>query len=231
MIFQVTGGWSYLAVLGVVLVCVFVPYIRKVSEWFVTIIHEFGHALVALLLGGGINGIKLHADGSGVTVTKQAQGLFYKLFRRIILFAGYSFPLYIGIALMVTVVTKNINVGMGILLVMGLLTFIFLRNWFGLVIILIYFAVLFAFWQFHTVLDGKYLVLFMGMLFVIRGIYDIVIVAKLVFRRDVIDESDFHLLANESWLPRQVWYIIFVLLQIFIIGTVFLAVNPKIEFI
>lgn len=231
MNFQIEGGWTYLAVFGVVLVCVFVPYIRKVSEWFVTIIHEFGHALTALLLGGGINGIKLHADGSGVTITKQARGLFYKLFRRIILFAGYSFPLYIGIALMVTVVTNNVSVGMVILLVMGLLTFIFLRNWFGLVIILIYFAVLFVFWQFHTVLDEKYLVLFMSMLFIIRGAYDIVMVAKLVFRREVTDESDFHLLANESWLPRQVWYVIFVLFQLIVIGLVFLTVNPKIDFI
>lgn len=37
---------------------------------FVTFLHEFGHALAALLTGGSVNGMKINPDGSGYTVTQ-----------------------------------------------------------------------------------------------------------------------------------------------------------------
>lgn len=36
----------------------------------VTFLHEFGHALGAILTGGGVEGLQINADGSGYTVTR-----------------------------------------------------------------------------------------------------------------------------------------------------------------
>lgn len=38
--------------------------------WLATLFHELGHALAALLVGGGVDGLSLHPDGSGLAVTR-----------------------------------------------------------------------------------------------------------------------------------------------------------------
>ena len=45
----------------------------RVARNTVTIAHEGGHALVALLTGRKLDGIKLHSDTSGVTVSRGKQ--------------------------------------------------------------------------------------------------------------------------------------------------------------
>ena len=41
----------------------------RLTRGVVTIAHEGGHALVAVLAGRGLGGIRLHADSSGVTTS------------------------------------------------------------------------------------------------------------------------------------------------------------------
>lgn len=58
----VTGG------LALVLVLSGTPW--RLARNVVTIVHEAGHALVAVLVGRRLNGIRLHSDTSGVTVSR-----------------------------------------------------------------------------------------------------------------------------------------------------------------
>ena len=46
----------------------------RVARGVVTIAHEGGHALVAVLTGRGLSGIRLHADTSGVTTSTGRAG-------------------------------------------------------------------------------------------------------------------------------------------------------------
>ncbi|HNL39702.1 MAG TPA: M50 family metallopeptidase [Saprospiraceae bacterium] len=48
----------------------------------VTFLHEFGHALGALLTGGSVDGMQINADGSGYTITRGG-------YRAIVLMGGY----------------------------------------------------------------------------------------------------------------------------------------------
>lgn len=231
MTFVIENGLPYLVILGMVAVCIFVPYIRKVAEWFVTIVHELGHGIFALLLGGGIGAIKLHSDGSGSTSTLQRRGLFAKPISRIVLFAGYSFPIYLGASLILTAMSGNTVFGTVVLISMGILTFIFLRNWFGFLIIIIYGGTLALFYALPEILGEEYLILFMGFLFLLRGVYDVIAVSRMVFGDYLGDnESDFDILASDSWFPAQFWYIFFVTVQIGFISFMLLALNIKITF-
>jgi len=226
----IEDGWIYLALLVGVISCFVLPYVKKVSNWFITIIHEFGHAITALFLGGGIQGIRLHSDGSGSTHTYQSNGILYKLVRRIILFAGYSFPIYIGLALLIVAALGKYELGSILLVIIGILTFVFLRNWFGFLIIFVYFGTLIAFWLMRFQVDNKYLIIFMGFLFLIGGLHDIIQVSKIVFRKEVAAESDFHLLASESWFPAPVWYITFIIVQTIIISVTLLTLQISVTF-
>lgn len=229
MTFVIENGTTYLVILGLAIACIFIPYIRKVAEWFITIVHEMGHGIFALLLGGGIGAIKLHPDGSGSTATYQRRGLFAKPINRIVLFAGYSFPIYLGASLILTAMAGNTLYGTVALIAMGILTFIFLRNWFGFLIIIIYGGMLALFYAFPTYLGEEKLILFLGFFFVVRGIYDIIVVANSVFRtHEEEGQSDFHILAADSWFPAQVWYILFVTIQVVFICYALLALNIKI---
>jgi Peptidase M50B-like len=71
------GGWTHaqhpagVALVAGLLALVAVVDHRawRVSRNVVTIAHEGGHALVALLTGRTLNGIRLHSDTSGVTIS------------------------------------------------------------------------------------------------------------------------------------------------------------------
>ena len=52
----------------VALVAVANRRIWRISRNVVTIAHEGGHAMIALLTGRRLDGIRLHSDTSGVTV-------------------------------------------------------------------------------------------------------------------------------------------------------------------
>lgn len=54
----------------VALLLVLAPYTWPRVRLGVTIVHEAGHAAVAVLVGRRLRGVRLHADTSGVTVTR-----------------------------------------------------------------------------------------------------------------------------------------------------------------
>ncbi|WP_336921033.1 M50 family metallopeptidase [Aquipuribacter sp. SD81] len=67
-----------------------VPLVRQA----VTVVHEAGHAVVAVLVGRRVSGIRLHADASGVTLSRgrpAGPGMVATLL------AGYPAPTVVGV--------------------------------------------------------------------------------------------------------------------------------------
>ena len=60
----------------------------------ITIVHEAGHALVAVLVGRRLSGIRLHSDTSGLTLTK---GKPYGPGMVLTALAGYVAPSLLGL--------------------------------------------------------------------------------------------------------------------------------------
>nr|WP_317495313.1 M50 family metallopeptidase [Haloechinothrix sp. LS1_15] len=104
-----------------------------------TIVHEAGHALMALLVGRRLQGIRLHSDTSGVTVSRgrpTGPGMVLTTL------AGYPAPAILGLIFSVLVVAELIVLVLALsaLLVLGVLLLV--RNAYGIFTIVAAAAVL-----------------------------------------------------------------------------------------
>ncbi len=129
------------------LVVVGVWPVWRVARNVVTIAHEGGHALVALLTGRRLTGIKLHSDTSGLTVSvgrRTGPGMIFTGL------AGYITPslLGLGCAALLTVNHLTALLWIGLLLLAAML--IMIRNVYGVVCVLVTGAVLFLVSWFTT---------------------------------------------------------------------------------
>ena len=107
----------------------------------VTVVHEAGHAVAAVLVGRRLSGIRLHSDTSGLTVSRgrpRGPGMV------LMLAAGYLAPALLGL-LAAYLLGAGRAVGLLWLLVLllaGLLAWI--RNGYGLLVVLVLGGGLFA---------------------------------------------------------------------------------------
>lgn len=86
--------WVVLATAVAALAAVLPPGVWRLSRNAVTIAHEGGHGLVALLTGRTLTGIRLHSDTSGLTVSRgKPTGLGMILTAA----AGYTAPPLLGL--------------------------------------------------------------------------------------------------------------------------------------
>jgi Peptidase M50B-like len=106
----------------------------KVARNAVTIAHEGGHAVAALITGRRLSGIRLHADTSGVTVS---YGKPYGFGMVLTASAGYIAPSLFGLGgaalLGLGHITALLWVCVGLLALMLLM----LRNFYGLISVLV----------------------------------------------------------------------------------------------
>jgi hypothetical protein len=77
------------------LVVVALPGCWRVARNVITIVHEAGHALTAVLAGRRLHGIRLHSDTSGLTVSRGRRDGPGMVFTAL---AGYPAPSLLGMA-------------------------------------------------------------------------------------------------------------------------------------
>lgn len=100
----------------------------------VTIVHEAGHATVALLCGRQLRGIRLHADTSGVTLSRgrpRGPGMVATVA------AGYPAPALLGLA-SAWLLAQGYAVGwLWLMVALCVLMLIQIRNFYGLWVLLV----------------------------------------------------------------------------------------------
>ncbi|MCR5115763.1 MAG: M50 family metallopeptidase [Bacteroidales bacterium] len=112
-----------------------IPVVGKFFNIINTLIHELGHALMALLLGGEILQIQIFSDTSGVTVTKSKSK--FKAF--LVSLAGYTFAsaaAYLCFYLLSVGREEWIILGTSAIFIIMLIFWI--RNRYGLIWVIIY---------------------------------------------------------------------------------------------
>jgi hypothetical protein len=100
----------------------------RVTRSVVTIAHEGGHALVAVVAGRGLTGIRLHADTSGLTVSTGARsgpGLVFTFL------GGYPAPSLLGLGGAVLVAADRAALMLWIAIALLVATLVHVRNIFG----------------------------------------------------------------------------------------------------
>ena len=118
------------AVVGAALALV--PPVWHFSRHVVTLVHEAGHAVVALLTGRRLNAVRLHSDTSGLTISSgrpRGPGMVAMAA------AGYLAPSVLGLACIWLVDAGHTSWALWASLLTLALILLHIRNWFGLLVV------------------------------------------------------------------------------------------------
>lgn len=113
----------------------------RVLRTVVTIAHEGGHAITALLVGRRLTGMRLHSNTSGVTLSRgrpSGPGMVATAF------AGYVAPCLLGLGIAALAGTDQYLVPLVVCLVLLVGMLLTIRNVFGFLVIVVVGAVLVA---------------------------------------------------------------------------------------
>ncbi|MDO8143406.1 MULTISPECIES: M50 family metallopeptidase [Isoptericola] len=194
----------------VALAVVAVSPVWRVARHVITIAHEGAHAVVAMLTGRRLDGIRLHSDTSGLTVTAgRPRGLGMILTA----FAGYVGPGLVGLGA-AWLLRAGYAVGLLWLLVVLLaLLLLKIRNWFGLWSVLVSGALLVgvSWWLDPTVQSAvAYAVTWFLLLGAVRPVAEL----QSQRARGRARTSDADQLGRLTGVPGIVWVLIFFLVTV-----------------
>ncbi|MFE0459073.1 M50 family metallopeptidase [Kitasatospora sp. NPDC058965] len=133
--------WLVLACAGAALLAVLPHPVWRLSRNVVTLAHEGGHALVALLTGRRLAGIRLHSDTSGLTVSAgrpTGPGMILTAA------AGYTAPSLLGLGGAALLAAGRITALLWIAIVLLVGMLVMIRNAFGLLSVVLTGAAFFA---------------------------------------------------------------------------------------
>ncbi|AWT45389.1 MULTISPECIES: M50 family metallopeptidase [Streptomyces] len=120
--------WVVIATGVAALAVVVPPAVWRVARNAITIAHEGGHGLVALLTGRQLTGIRLHSDTSGLTVSR---GKPYGLGMILTAVAGYTAPPLLGLGGAALLAAGRITLLLWLATALLLAMLVMIRNAYG----------------------------------------------------------------------------------------------------
>jgi hypothetical protein len=194
----------------VALAVVLVTPVWRLARHVVTIAHEGGHGVVALLCGRRLSGIRLHSDTSGLTVSKgKPKGIGMVATG----FAGYVAPGILGLGA-AWLTSRGYGVGVLWLLLAALVLLLLqIRNWFGLLSVLVTGVALFAVsWWADT--SWQLAVAYGLSWFLLLGSVRPVVELQGERHRGGARSSDADLLARLTGIPGIGWVLVFAVVTV-----------------
>jgi asparagine N-glycosylation enzyme membrane subunit Stt3 len=195
------GSWFWIAVTVSLLVSLtpWAPTILYPFRLFTTWVHECGHALMTVLVGGRVMGITLAPDGSGLTQSLAPAG---RVARGLVASSGYLGAAIVGCLLLrATRVERKAKV---ILLCLGafmLLTLVlWMRNVFGFVVVLAWSAALVSLVRKGSAGAMRLVLSLLAVQVALNSVYDI----RVLFEIDR-GPSDAATMARLFLLPAWFW--------------------------
>lgn len=183
------------------------PPLWSVTRHLVTLVHEAGHAVVALLTGRRLNGIRLHTDTSGLTVSSgrpRGPGMMATAA------AGYLAPAALGLLSVVLVEAGHTPWALSAGLATLGLMLAFIRNWFGLLVVVIAgAAVALLIWRATADVQDFAALTFAWFLLIAAPRTTVDLWAHR--RRVRTRTTDADVLARLTFLPAPVWNVFFIL--------------------
>ncbi|MFF5401911.1 M50 family metallopeptidase [Streptomyces misionensis] len=126
--------WVVLATLAAALVVIAPRPLWLISRNAITIAHEGGHGLIALLTGRQLTGIRLHSDTSGLTVSR---GKPYGLGMILTAAAGYTAPSLLGLGGAALLATGRITLLLWAATALLAVMLVMIRNAYGVLTVVL----------------------------------------------------------------------------------------------
>lgn len=189
-------------VTGVVALGAVLPHgIWRFTRNFITIAHEGGHALVAVLCGRRLSGIKLHSDTSGLTVSRGRPTGPGMVFTGL---AGYVTPPLLGLGASALLAAGRVTALLWLSLLLLPLMLIMIRNVYGVVSVVVTMAILFVVaWYARSAVQGAFGYLFAW--FLLLGGVRAVVELQGSRRRRQAPNSDADQVAWLTRVPALIW--------------------------
>jgi hypothetical protein len=172
----------------------------------ITIAHEGGHALVSVLSGRRLEGIRLHADSSGVTYSRgkrRGAGLVLTAV------AGYLTPSLLGAGAAALLAVRHQTALLWLALVLLAATFLAVRNAFGAVAVLVTAAGVFVVSYFASAAVQAGFAYLAAWFLLLGGMRPAL---ELTRRGSRAGRSDADQLARLTGISRGVWVAVFILI-------------------
>lgn len=182
------------------------PILWPTTRNLITVIHELGHALVAVLFGRRTKGIKINSDTSGVTITR---GKPYGLGVIFTALAGYTSPPLFAALLVWLVMSGYSSISVFVLMILLFLMLLFIRNFWGLLVVGVSIVALYFF---ATAMPRDLhagLLLSVAFFMLIGGIISIIELHIKHIRGDAQGSDAWQLQQNFILLPPAVWILFF----------------------
>ncbi|MEU6512082.1 M50 family metallopeptidase [Streptomyces sp. NPDC046942] len=126
--------WVVIVTLAAALAVVVPHPAWRISRNAVTIAHEGGHGLIALLTGRQLTGIRLHSDTSGLTVSR---GKPYGLGMILTAAAGYTAPSLLGLGGAALLVAGRITLLLWVATALLVVMLVMIRNAYGVLTVVL----------------------------------------------------------------------------------------------
>jgi len=189
---------------------------------FITLVHELGHAVAALLTGRVLSGIRVHRNQSGTTHSSGRNG-FSGVFSG---FFGYPAPAIVGAALVWSVFNGYTRPALVVGALVLVLTLVFIRNLFGVLVVLVSAAASVLLVLYASIGVQAYAMLVLGVALLVgaaRAFANVVSVHT--SRRAQLATSDAYLMYQRTRIPSPVWLLLFALV---IVASAWVAVSSYI---
>ncbi|HKT00212.1 MAG TPA: M50 family metallopeptidase [Rugosimonospora sp.] len=215
---------------AVVALLVVVPHRPwRLARNVITIAHEGGHALVALLSGRRLQSIRLHSDTSGLTVSRgrpSGPGMVATLA------AGYVTPSLLGLAGAALLAVGRIRIMLWLALVLLLAVLVMVRNLYGLLSVLVTGAAVFLVsWYGSAQVQAAfaYLAVWFLLLGGVRPLFEV----QRQRRRGYVRDSDADQLAGLTRVPGLFWVGLFLVVAVGAVAAsvVVLGIQPNVTWL
>ncbi|MBM2622142.1 M50 family metallopeptidase [Actinoplanes sp. LDG1-06] len=193
----------------------------RIARNAVTIAHEGGHALFALLTGRRLRGIRLEFDTSGLTLSSgrpTGPGMMLTLL------GGYIAPSLVGVLGAWLLGGNRITLLLWLAVVLLLLMLINIRNLFGVLSLVVTGAIVFAVsWWASPEVQAAFA--YVGVWFLLFGGVRPVFELQALRRRGRMPDSDADQLARMSHVPALFWVGFFLIVNLvaLVVGAFLLA--------
>jgi Peptidase M50B-like len=203
-------SWLVLACAVLALAAVLPRRVWPITRNFVTIAHEAGHAVIALMAGRRLAGVRLHSDTSGVTVSVGKPTGFGMVATAA---AGYPAPSLLGLGGAGLLTTGHITalLWLSLALLAGMLVMI--RNLFGAVSLVATGSVVFAVSWFASAQVQAGFAYLLTWFLLLAGPRPVVELQR-KRRRGAARYSDADQLASLTGVPSLVWVAFFAVLTV-----------------
>jgi hypothetical protein len=202
--------WLVLLAAGVALLTVAPFGIWRLARNTITIAHEGGHGLVALLTGRSLQGIRLHSDTSGLTVSRGKPTGFGMILTAA---AGYTAPSLLGLGGAALLADGRITALLWGAVALLLAMLVMIRNAYGVLTVLLTGAA-FLLVSWLTEPDVQAAFAYFVVWFLLLGGVRPVIELQRKRRQGAARDSDADQLARLTRLPGLLWVLFFLVVSL-----------------